>query len=343
MPTLPKLDHLYRLTDSTGIIQHATYTLPQYSTGYTTDDNARALTVALALWELRQDPKILALAETYLSFLVYTQRPDGLWRNFVGYSRNFLEEIGSPDSFGRAVQSLCTVATKKYDNHMDKIATELLRRAKPHIPTLSSPRAMAFTIIGISQLGKNYYQPLRQLTDKLSSLYLDTATEGWYWFEDYVTYCNAALPQAMLLAYQALGKNSYLHIGLESLSFLSDRLLSSGKLTLVGNQGWWQRGGKPAAFDEQPVDAAHMVAAHLTAYELTGQREHFDRARRCYSWFEGENSLNLSLYDPASGGCFDGLNPESVNLNQGAESVLAYLEANLALAKVETKEQEATG
>jgi hypothetical protein len=344
LPTLPKLDHLYRLTDRTGIIQHATYNLPDLRTGYTTDDNARALTCALKLWELNQDPQVLALAETYLSFLVYTQRQDGLWHNFVDYSRRFLDGRGSDDSFGRAVQSICTVAAKKYDNRIDHVALELLERAKKQIPSLSSPRAMAFTMIGLAQLGKKEdYHLLRQLADNLSTLYRIVAGEGWYWFEEYVTYCNGALPQAMLLAYQALGKKSYLHIGLESLAFLSDRLLDSGKLTLVGNQGWWHKGGMPAVYDQQPVDAAHLVAAHLAAYQLTGQSEHHLRAQRCYAWFEGDNSLGLSLIDPVSGGCFDGLTPESVNRNQGAESLLAYLEANLCLSEVETKRQEATG
>lgn len=344
MPNLPKLDHLFRLTDRTGIIQHATYNLPDFRTGYTTDDNARALTIALKLWELNQDPHILALAETYLSFLVYTQRQDGWWHNFVDYSRHYIDGRGSDDSFGRAIQSICSVASKKYDNRMDHVALELLERAKNKIPTLSSPRAMAFTLIGLAQLGKNeHYHLLRQLADNLSSLYRNVAGEDWYWFEEYVTYCNAVLPQAMLLAYQALGKKTYLHIGLESLMFLSDRLLGTGKLELVGNQGWWHKGGEPALFDQQPVDAAHMVSSHLVAYELTGQHEHYVRAQRCYGWFEGENSLGLSLLDPISGGCFDGLTPESANKNQGAESLLAYLEANLSLSEVETKKREATG
>ena len=343
MPTLPKLDHLYRMTDRTGIIQHATYHLPAFSTGYTTDDNARALKVALELWELNQDPSVLALAETYLSFLVYAQRPDGLWRNFIDYSRNYLEERGSDDSFGRAVQAICSVAAQRSEHRFQILASELLERAKKQLPSLSSPRAMAFAIIGLSKLNKSYHHFIRQLADNLSSLYHTTTGEGWYWFEDYVTYCNGALPEAMLMAYRALGKKSYLNIGLESLSFLSDRLLKTGKLEVVGNRGWWHRGGEPALFDQQPVDAAHLVSAHLAAYQLTGQREHLTCAQRCYAWFEGENSLGLSLYDPLSGGCFDGLTPENVNKNQGAESILAYLEANLALSRVEAKGREATG
>ena len=342
MPTLPKLDHLYRLTDSTGIIQHAKYHLPDFRTGYTTDDNARALTCALKLSELGQ-PQASALAETYLSFLVYTQRQDGWWHNFVDYSRRFLDGRGSEDSFGRAIEAICFTAQKKYDHQLEQVALELFRRAKGKIPTLSSPRAVAFAILGLSHLGKGELPLLRQLADKLASLYRKVAGKGWYWFEEYVTYCNAVLPQAMLAAYKVLGKKGYLHIGLESLSFLSDRLLSSGVLNLVGNQGWWIKGREPALFDQQPIDATHLISAHLEAYQITGKREHYLRACKCYAWFEDENILGLSLIDPVSGGCFDGLTPENVNKNQGAESLLAFLEANLALSDSEAKKQEATG
>lgn len=343
LPTLPKLDHLIRLTDSTGIIQHAICSLPDLKTGYTTDDNARALTVALDLWELTEDPRALALAQTYLSFLAYTQRPDGLWHNFIAYDRTPLERKGSPDSFGRVLAALAPVAANQDELRLGRVAAELLTRAKGQIPNLTSPRAMAFTMIGISQLGKEYYQPLRTLADRLATLYLETAGEGWYWFENYVTYCNGVLPEAMLCAYRALGKSLYRQIGLESLNFLSDQLFQSGKLKLVGNQGWWQRGSEPAPFDEQPIDAAHLLTAHLTAYQLTGHTEHRLRAQRCLAWFEGENSLGLSLYDPVSCGCYDGLTEREVNLNQGAESILALLTSQLAIAKLKTKREEAIG
>ncbi len=223
------------------------------------------------------------------------------------------------------------------------MAWELLERAKNKIPLLSSPRAMAFCIIGLSQLNKGDFHLLRQLADNLAALYRTVSGGGWYWFEEYVTYCNAALPQAMLLSYKVLGKKAYLHIGLESLNFLSERLLRDGRLILVGNHGWWHKGQDPAVFDQQPVDAAHLVNAHLEAYKLTGQTDHYLRAQKCFSWFEGENNLGLSLLDPNSGGCFDGLTAENINKNQGAESLLAYLEANLSLSEADAKKQEATG
>lgn len=335
-----KTRHLFRLTDSTGIIQHGLYGLPDLKTGYTLDDNARALTVSFQLYEKSGEQKYLELSEIYLSFLAYAQRADGLWRNFAGYDRNFLEECGSEDSFGRAVQALCPIAASSQGGNLVKVARKLLGRALPHVTKLSAPRSRAFALAGLASSQPQMPQ-IDQLADGLVALYKSTATEGWYWFENEVTYCNGILPESLLWAWKATGKKEYLKVGLETLSHLSDNLLAGDHLQLVGNRGWWRWGSEIPEFDQQPIDAYHMAQAHLAAWRVTGEREHQIQAQHCYRWFEGENNLDLSLIDPETGGIYDGLTPSGVNCNQGAESVLAYLLTDLALEKTEQLSKKA--
>jgi uncharacterized protein YyaL (SSP411 family) len=327
-----KTRHLVRLTDSTGIIQHGIYGLPDLKTGYTLDDNARALTVTFQLYEKSGEQKYLELCETYLSFLAYAQRPDGLWRNFAGYDRNFLEDCGSEDSFGRAVQALCPIAASSKRGNLVEVARKLLRRASCHIAKLSALRAQAFTLAGLASSQPQLPQ-ISELADELVETYKANATEGWHWFEDQVTYCNGILPESLLWAWKTTEKEEYLKIGLKSLSHLTVHLLSGEHLQLVGNRGWWKRGSRIPKFDQQPIDAYHMAQAHLVAWRVTGKKEHLKQAQRCLRWFEGDNSLGLSLIDPETGGIYDGLTPSGVNRNCGAESVIAYLLTDLAMEK----------
>jgi len=340
-----KLDHLLRLTDCTGIIQHAAYALPDRATGYTTDDNARALIAALRVGELAGHQAALRLAERYLSFLWHAQNPDGRFRNFMDYSRRFLEEVGSEDASGRALWA-CGVTVAAGHAHLEASARRMLERALPAVARLRAPRARAFALLGLAawleaEPGRTAVRALAvRLAEALVRQYRRTAGPGWHWFEDVLTYSNAVLPLALFRAYQATGRRSFLRVAAESLAFLSECHFRDGTLRLIGNRGWFRRGAARADFDEQPEDAGLLVLAHAAAYQATGREEHRRLAEDCFAWFLGRNALGCPLYEPRTGGCYDGLTPDGPNLNQGAESLLAYLLARLTVQELRARELE---
>lgn len=324
-----KFDHLFRLTDSLGIFQHSFFTLPDFSKGYTTDDNARALVIALALLKLTSNPIFLKLSETYLSFLKYTQRDDGYWHNYVGFNRDYLDEKGSEDSFGRAFMCACYVSANA-EKRLNTGAKDLVYKAHPNILSLKSPRAIAFAILGLKQLiGNiaigNVIDAIKIMSDKLCDYYYKTRKTGWYWFEDIIAYSNGVLPASLIYAYSVLGEDKYLKIGLESLDFLTQNLFEKGYLKIIGNEGWWKYGEKRAEFDEQPVDAGSMVLVYSVTRKVTGEKRFDKFLKLSWSWFFGKNSLNVSLYDEETGGCFDGITERGVNENEGAESLLSLI------------------
>lgn len=332
-----KLDHLVRMTDCTGIIQHARYSLPDRATGYTTDDNARALIVALKVYEECRSPLAMQLAERYLGFLAYAQNADGKFRNFVDYSRRFLEDEGSEDAFGRAVWACGYAVAARPGTGLAQYAWHILDRALPWTNRLKAPRAKSYALLGLHYVisakpdQHRVHALMRQIADGLVDQYRQTAGQGWYWFEDYLTYSNAVLPAALFLAYQAAGRKAYLGTAVESLGFLADVVCERDCLRLVGNRGWLVRGGKKALYDEQPVDAGLMALAATTAHRVTGKQEYLDMAEAAFAWFLGRNAAGKPLYDPVTGGCCDGITPDGVNQNQGAESLLAYFIAYLAI------------
>ncbi len=337
-----KLDHLYRLTDCTGIIQHSFYSLPDRSSGYTTDDNARALIVALRLYSLTGQRDALSLAERYLAFLSYVQGEKGRLHNFVDYSRRFLDRVGSEDAQGRAVWALGTAMRLMPTSHLGRNARRIFDRMLPWLGELEATRAMSYALLGITQVvgvhpeKQHLGHLVHRLADLLVERYRSSSFPGWHWFEDYLTYSNAVMPLALFEAYRATGNHRYRRVALESLRFLQEVVFPQGYLRIIGNAGWYRRGERRALFDEQPVDAGLMVLACLTAAEL-GEEEFLDPARRAFAWFHGENQLRAPLYDPETGGCCDGLTPRGPNANQGAESLLAYLLAYIALKEAQAK------
>ncbi len=331
-----KFDHLFRLTDSTGIFQHASFSLPDFSKGYTTDDNARALIIALKLYELTSNPKFLDLAETYLAFLRYAQREDGLWHNYIGYNREYLDDKGSEDAFGRAFMCICFASSHAEKRKLNMSAKELLYRAYNNIFNLRSPRALAFTIIGTKYLYNSsnveffpnisaIAELINEMANKLCNYYYDTKKDNWFWFEEIITYSNGILPASLFEAYSVTGNEKYLKVGLESLNFLSDNLFNRGYLKIVGNKGWWKYGEKKAEFDEQPIDAISMMIAYATAKKITKNKQFNRFLRLPWEWFFGKNSIGVSLYDEETGGCFDGITEKGINQNEGAESLISLL------------------
>jgi hypothetical protein len=343
-----KLDHLRRMTDDTGMFQHAIFTVPNYREGYTIDDNARALTVSALLEELGSE-ETAELTSRYFAFVWYAfNSKTGRFRNFMNYQRNWLEESGSDDSHGRTLWALGTVLGRSNKPALQSMAGWVFEKALPAILHTSSPRAWAFALIGIHEYlhrfagDRSVSQVREQLAGRLLKLYQSNRADEWRWYEKSLTYCNAALPHALLMCGQGSTNNDMTDTGLESLSWLAglQRADSNGgHFVPIGSNGFYQRGGERARFDQQPVEAQAMVSACLQAHRITGDKSWYKEARRAFDWFLGRNDLNLPIYDPTTGGCRDGLHPDRPNENQGAESSLAFLQAVLELRLFENLAQ----
>ena len=297
-----------------------------------TDDNARALMMAQMWCETSDDARWRALRDRYLQFLLYAEQ-DGWFRNFMGFDRRFLEARGSEDCFGRCVWSLgFLVSRPQVPEGMRQTAEDLLRRVLPGCAQLHFLRARAYALTGLCLWnGEEGRAFIRQFAAEMADAYSHTTDSRWHWFEDEITYGNAALPRALLLAFEKTGEPRYRQIGLESLDFLLEQTFEGEVFHPVGCKGWLHRGGKPAAFDQQPLEAAGTLLACLDAIRLTGDAAYRRRARACRLWFTGRNSGRVSLIDPETGGCVDGLLPHGrLNHNQGAESQVAWMTAALA-------------
>ena len=336
-----KLDHLHHLTDETGILQHAIFTIPNYREGYTTDDNARALMVSLLLEELG-NTEATDLSTRYLAFIWYAFNVETRrFRNFMDYQRNWLEDSGSDDSHGRALWALGAVLGRSATPTLQNMAGRIFQQSLLAILKTTSPRAWAFALIGIHDYLQRFVGDRRagqvrdELAGRLIALYQDNRLDEWRWFESQLTYCNAALPHAMLLCGQSTSNAAMTKAGLESLNWLADLQSADTEgrhFVPIGCNGFYQRGGERARFDQQPVEAQAMVSACLEANRITGKKRWHKEARRAFEWFLGRNDLNLPVYDPKTGGCRDGLHSDRMNENQGAESTLAFLQALLELS-----------
>jgi hypothetical protein len=332
---LLNLAHLQRLTDDTGLIQHAIFIVHNYAEGYTTDDNARALILTILLEELNREMPagVESLASRYLAFLWHAFNPEARrFRNFFAYERRWLEDIGSEDSHGRALWSLGFVLGRSQNQGLRDTASRLFELTLPIVPEFTSPRAWAFSLVAVHEYfrrfsGDRVVQDVRVvLAERLLALYDRCHTENWLWYEDSMSYANALLPHALLLCGQWLERSDMSEVGLASLKWLADIQRSpEGHFVPIGSDGFYRRDGTKARFDQQPIEASTMVSACLEAYRMTGDESWYREARRSFEWFLGRNDLGLPLYDPTTGGCRDGLHPDRVNRNQGAESTLAFL------------------
>jgi glycosyltransferase involved in cell wall biosynthesis len=339
-----KLDHLLSMTDDTGMLQHSIFTVPNYNEGYSIDDNARALIVSVLL-EATFNGESVKLATRFLSYILFAfNTENGRFRNFLNYERKWLESKGSDDSHGRTLWALGTVLGKSKTLSLQNIAGRLFEQALPAILEMTSPRAWAFAIMGINEYSQRYAGDSKVshvrlvLGEKLMEIYKKTRTEDWKWFENSLTYCNASLSQALLICGHTIPNNEMIEAGLESLHWLADLQRSDsdgGHFVPIGSNGFYTKNGTRARFDQQPVEARTMVSACLEAFRITGDDNWRKEARRAFEWFLGRNDLNLSIYDPISGGCRDGLHTDRLNENQGAESTLAFLQALLELRLTE--------
>lgn len=345
IPTF-SLTHVKRLTDDTGIVQHAKYGIPNLKEGYCLDDNARALIMALMAYQQNKNKDSLELLPIYLSYIQYMQLDDGNFRNFLSFKREYLDEVGSEDSFGRTVWSLGYLINCAPNNSYREFAEELFFRSVPHFEKLHHLRGIANTIIGISHYLKVYpynegmIKRLNSLTEPLISAYKKNSDTDWHWFEEKLTYDNAILPLALLHSCEVTGDERVRSIALESLNFLDELTLSSGYLSPIGSDGWYYRGREQALFDQQAIETMAMVLMYFKAYHVTHQVKYINKLYLSYQWFLGENTLRVPLYDHETKGCCDGLQPHGINRNQGAESTLAYLISHLIILKALELEYE---
>ncbi|MFX1473670.1 MAG: glycosyltransferase [Promethearchaeota archaeon] len=328
---------LQDLTDDTGILQHSKFSIPNRKEGYATDDNARALVAVLKCNLLHKDAGFLKLARTYLSFLLHAQKEDGHVHSFMEYNRNFLDKERSDDAIGRVLWACGYSQTVDISPGFRMAAKEIFDKGLDWALRSASPRTHAFAILALHHYAhafpKDKNPPLNvvYLADQLLEAFGNESTSSWHWFESCLTYANPRLPQALFRAHQTTGKQDYLSVAEKSFEFLVENTIIDGMFQPVGNSSWCKRGGQMALYDQQPIEASCMVEAASAAFQVTGKDKYFRIAHIAFDWFMGNNSKKVMVYNPATGGCYDGITPEGLNMNQGAEAGLSYLLARLEM------------
>ena len=347
----PRLDHLYAMSDDTGVLQHAIYATPDRTHGYCTDDNARALIVSAMAWASFQDQRVLPYLRTYLSFLHYAQNPEtGRFRNFMSYDRRWLEEDGSDDSQGRAIWALGYLTCHAPNESKQRFATDLFRASIPSWGTLRSPRSWASSILGMHYYLRAFPDDVAvrdhksSLAQQLNNRFVEHESKDWPWLEELVAYDNGRLPQALIIAGLQLGRPEMTDRGLRVLRWLLDvQTTPDGHLSIIGSNGWMPRNGPRAQFDQQALEPAALIGACKAAYRASGDTCWLNEMRRCFEWYVGRNDLGLAMVDFKTRGCYDGLSASGVNDNQGAESVLSWLLSLLIMHEMQTGDAPEVG
>lgn len=330
---IPEFDalHLKRLTDVTGIVQHANGCVADYETGYCVDDNARALIVCLIANKRFDDGKYLKLIHRYLAYIMYLQNDDGSFKNYLTFQRNAVEEVGSDDAYGRAVWALGALVRLAPGDSVFQVGMELFVKSTTQFSRLKYARGYANCIFGLYHYirrfpdQENFIKMLSALADKLVEHYRQNMERGWPWYEPSITYDNGILPAALYNAFEITENPKYLEVAEATRDFLEKKCLVDHQLTLVGNKNWWLANKEMSTFAQQPIDAMAMVLLYDSAYRATKLEAHIEKLKTCFYWFLGKNDLNLPLFDSQTFGCNDGLEELDVNRNQGAESIISYL------------------
>ena len=335
-----KLEHLAKLTDDFGIIQFAKLTEPDLSSGYTLDDNARALIAAALHYKKFRTHSALKLASIYLNFLYRTAKPDGYFDNYVNSNRAIDKQRSiqenSEDPSARALYALALVSTtKQIPKRIRHRAHSLFEQSFQKNIAFSSPRAIAFYIKALNCLLSKWKEPkvlavLRSCCEQLMALYEKSHSPDWEWFEPYLTYSNAILPEALILGYKITREKRYLEVSGKTLNFLIKHTFKDGMHIPVGQNGWFIRGGTRQYFDQQPEDVAATVEILNTMFQVTNRKHYKELASIAFNWFLGDNVLGQVVCDRVTGGCHDGVGEKFINLNQGAESTISYLLARLS-------------
>ncbi|MDC0977685.1 glycosyltransferase, partial [bacterium] len=331
------LSHIKRLTDDTGIIQHAKYSVPNWKEGYCLDDNARALLMTLMAYRQKKDTTAFDLIPIYLSYIHYLQNDNGTFRNFLSFNRQFLDEEGSEDSFGRTVWALGYLIRFSPNEAYFQLGRDLFAKAKQNFLKLKSLRGISNTMIGIGhylnrfQSDEELNNIIKLLANKLHEKYKKEQKDDWHWFEPMLTYDNGIMPLALFHAYEATGDKKILKVAQKTMEFLEKKTFNDGYLSLIGSDDWHQRDNIRSQYAQQPIDAMSMVMMYFKSYTVLQDKKYIDKMYLSFKWFIGENDLRIPLYDFETCGCNDGLESYGVNRNQGAESMLAYLIAHLTV------------
>ena len=331
------LNHILRLTDDTGIIQHAKYGIPNLKEGYCLDDNARALLLVLMAYRQIKDNKALELSPIYLSYIHYMQNANGTFRNFLSFSRNYLDEVGSEDSFGRTIWALGYLLGNAPNDAYYQTGRLMFFNASPNFEKLESIRGIANSMIGVSYYLRSnpsddsMTERLRNMALKLVSHYTDNKTPDWKWFESLLAYDNGIIPLALLHSAGILNDEIIKETAISSMNFLTEHTFRDDYLSIIGNEKWYKKDEVRSVFAQQPIDAMAMILMYHQAYHLTNEKDYLNKLYTSFLWFLGENDLRMSLYDFETKGCCDGFESYGVNRNQGAESSLAYLISHLTV------------
>jgi glycosyltransferase involved in cell wall biosynthesis len=332
----PSLEHFRRLTDETGLFQHAKFTVPWREYGYTTDDNARAVIALSKYYAQYPEADALRLFDTYLSFILDSQDSDGAVRNFMDFDRTWRPNEPANDALGRLLWAMGTVMAKPPSPSYLSVIKEYFDRSVGHVPR-QHPRGMAYSILGMSDYLKQFpgasdiKRLLEIAADGLVAQYKENSMPDWQWFEDILTYDNAVLPHALFVAGMVLESKTYRQVAEKTCEFLLANTFDGEHFSFIGCNGWYERGGPRASFDQQPLEAGGTVMMLRSAYDATGNSGYLTLQRKAFDWFLGENDLHLPLYDFRTKGCCDGLMAGGVNLNQGAESMVSFLQSLLAI------------
>jgi glycosyltransferase involved in cell wall biosynthesis len=332
-----KLNHLKNLTDNIGCVQFSKLSTPDTTSGYTVDDNARALIVSTIHDKLYNSEISKELSRTYLNFLEKVHDEEGKF-NDMEYKDQKLNPA-SEDAIGRTLWSLGHLINNSNNEENIEKAKRMFDRAHLLIGENSSPRAKSFSVIGLYHYYNKYndekiFSKIEVLINSLVESYRREAREEWNWFESYLTYSNSKIPEALFLAYNLTKNPEYLEIAEKSLRFLTNIVFFKEELSPIGQNGWYNRNGVRSFFDQQPIDASSMVQTYLTAYAITKNEDYYNNAVLAFNWFLGKNHLKQMIYNDVTGGCHDGLSKSSINLNQGAESTIEYLISRLMLEEI---------
>ena len=326
-----KLDHLFALTDDNGLLQHARFSVPARREGYTVDDNARALVFAVKSDRFVGAPNISELQRRLISFLLLMQEEDGRFHNLMDFSQRIIDEPTAGDHLGRVIWATGSVINSSIPSGTRASARLIFDRALPWARVSTSPRTKAYTCLGLYERllaepeETNLRANLKLMADSLVALYNTNRTPSWEWFENILTYDNPRLSQALVAAYQSLGEQTYLDVAKTTLEFLGRTQTIDGIFAPIGNRGWYVRDETRALYDQQPIEPGAIIEAATIAYKLNRSRLYEEILRHALGWFFGFNTKSVKLYDDFTGACCDGITPEGLNENQGAESTLAFL------------------
>ncbi|MCL5981751.1 MAG: hypothetical protein M1571_04390 [Firmicutes bacterium] len=335
------MNYLKTLTDDTSIVQHALFGIPDYAHNYSADDAARAIVACAHYFNMFKDESVLFLVDKYMAFLSHARQKNGWFYNYLNYQKGFPAQELSQDTFGRCLWGLGAAASLVQNRDQGMLAKELLEASIPQLNKLTYTRAQAYSACGLGNYlfhfpeSKTAEDGLRLIADSLLQRYRENSSDSWRWFENFLTYDNARLPHALLLGYRHFSEPVYLETALSALDFLIDTQYQEGYFDLIGNQGWYVKGGEKALFCQQPLDAGALTEACLLASALSGQQKYLDLAYAAFQWYLGRNRLGKALYHPATGSCSDGLAENGPSKNKGAESTISFLLALLALYRWE--------